>query len=222
MRELTEDQQRFNTALHEAGHTVGTIALLGRVPDVISIRPGASYHGTIIESGVPPIELDGHRRGNPVCRADPRLRARVEAEMLVLLLGSAAEPLQFTMEVGGLPPPAPDIDRKRADALALSLARLSPRESELLAAREAELPAPEPRDDTYYALEYSDWLVEDEAGYHVLWLAASAQRLAGRYGRFIVPIAEVLNERTVIPGADALAIFDRVLEEGEADRPSAA
>jgi hypothetical protein len=222
MRELVGEELRFSHALHEAGHTVGLLWLLGRVPDVVSIRAGASYHGTMIEADWPPLDLGGYNRGNPVCRADVALRNRVEAEMLVFLLGPAAEGLQFTPLVGGFPPPPPDIDRQRADVLALSLARLSPRESELLEAREAILPDPEPRDDTDNAMSLSEELVKGEAGWHVLWLAASAQRAAERFGRFIVAIAEALNERTVIPGKDALAIFDRVLEEGEADRPSAA
>lgn len=191
-------------ALHESGHVCADWYLLGRVPDIVTIVATEAHLGAVIDRSPFRVDLDGWDATRPAFLGDPEVRRIAEARIVTLLAGRAAERLlaPTTGYVDDSPPRA-------AVDLSRSLARLSPRDLELLADAQARPPLTlaDPDDDAERAVALSARLVGEEARLHVAWLTLVAHRFVERHREPITLLARELMARGVMTGAEALAVI---------------
>jgi ATP-dependent Zn protease len=110
---MMTDTDRWRNALHESAHFVAGLLLRGEVAAVLSIRPGKSHLGLTLASKRSTFDFGG-RRDDPL-RVDPEFRRSIEAAIVMLLAGKAAEVLA-SQSVGRLEEPEPTGDEQRAAA----------------------------------------------------------------------------------------------------------
>lgn len=128
------------------------------------------------------------------------VRAELERDILVALAGAIAERYAAPAVNGYFADPPCTL---AAERVAKALAQLSPRHAELLERSEAE-PAD---DDDVRAREESELVARSEAGWHLVWLRAVADRLVAERASSIERLALVLLDRPAIPGDEAEAIL---------------
>jgi hypothetical protein len=130
----------------------------------------------------------------------PEHRARIEAEVVALLAGYAAEDLLLTAGVyrGDRP------DEIKAERLALELATTSPRHAELIAAH-AELAG---GSDMEKALTLSTTLAGPEAMAHLGMMRAVTWRMVAERWPQVEALADALRLHPILDGAAAEAIIE--------------
>jgi len=195
-------------ALHEAGHAVADWLLLGRVPALVTVAAAGAHAGVAVFDPPLVVDLAGHDPDTPAFLADPRLRADAERAIVALLAGRAAESLA-PPEADGY---ADDSPPPGAADLAGRLARLSPRDRELLADAEG-MPGPTAdaplSTDRAVALGLSGRLVgAEEARLHLAWLGAVAHTFVERHRAPIVALARELMARHVMTATEISEILD--------------
>ena len=140
-----------------------------------------------------------------------RDRDATEATIVSLLAGVVAE--RFAKPTSGYIAEAPD--ERHAEHLAERLATLSPRSRELLqAVATTDAPA-DVLGDVTLALSLSEDLVGTEASAHVSWLSAVAHRLVREQWPAIVTLAQALEQRGHLSGAEVRRVIETAGNTGQ-------
>jgi len=210
---------------HEAAHAVVAVAFGRRLESVtvvggshwlgltvhLSVAPSpeaaAAYAADVAELAKLEAEIAAMDAADPDAAPPPPPirdlwppvdRAATEAQMVVTLAGPAADELLGTMD--GYHEESPD--EIAADALAVNLARQSPRHTELVSEHVEASP------DSVRALAQSEQLAGPEAIAHFHLMRAVARRMVAERWPQIHALAEALRTQPILDGAAAELIIE--------------
>jgi hypothetical protein len=208
---MTDADELMRTAVHEAAHAWAGWTW-GRMPAVLSIRPGAAHSGVTLSDRSADQHLskliDGH---HPLDGLDPAARRFADQRLVAVLIGEEAAEL-FMPRMGRQADPPGYIGDVRATLEAQSppggpVVPLSPERRERLAATEADA---DPWHDEEIAFEMAFRLVGMTANVYLVWVRAEARRLASDHAQAIYALAAALraSPNQVLDGSDAIAILE--------------
>jgi hypothetical protein len=183
---------RARTAIHEAGHAVTSIILLGEGPvSAASIRPGKGHLGvTLMTEGLPGTREDA------------------EKDIIVTLAGDEA-----VKQVGlsSEQPQGDTPDEVAGVTATLSLEHLAPLVRDRLLGAEAMEPDPELADGpkSWRQAQRLDEYQMREASAHLDYLTVVTEGVVARHTYAIRRVAEALFAETTLDGATVAAIVHR-------------
>ncbi len=193
------DARLLRTAIHEAGHLAGILAVPGWEPGAISIAPGRSHLGVTrigrARDATLSRELDGR---HPLGGLPAEARLFADRMLVYVTMGNEAADLLGPRPASGrtlLPPDRPAVVRSPLDA----------RERAALDDAEA---ATGGLDDDSRAWSMAFLLAGREANQYLAWVRAYARRLAAENEPGILAVVGVLlHDSPVLSGPEAASIF---------------
>jgi hypothetical protein len=182
-----QDAARWRLSFHESAHALIGFALSGRPPVAVTLHRGRAFAAICIGAPCTPAagQLDP---AAPVIGQPADLRRAAEVLICWYLAGDLGERYACGREDGYT---ADSADALAAEKQARSLAQISPRAAELLAAAAAE--ARQPTDaEQARAMALAITGSDTEAMFHLALMGEVTRQLLDAYGRQLIRLATVL------------------------------
>jgi hypothetical protein len=182
---------RRRSSYHEAGHGLVAFLLTGTPPEVLSLRPGQAYRAVTILGPSDDTPDDVDLKLPSILRSDRRV---LETRIAIDLAGELAEEMAGFRRAGYV---EETDDESAAQTAARTLAALSPRHRELLAAAEAE-PSMLADWDLASSSSFVMTWERSESAAHLIWMRTVVSQLLVGHGAALMRLAEALEAADVM------------------------
>jgi hypothetical protein len=195
--------ERRRVALHEAGHAVADV-VFGRGVEYASARAGRTFAGLTLAAPGPAGATDGFDPFLFVVQQPAACRDHVERTVISLMAGDLAELFLVSEPVNAYS------DDQAEQIARTALEGLGPRLAELVAKHEdREEPTPTDHEQAFSLAAAFVGPDPVAVGNYLAWLRAEASRLVRVYAPAILRVADALERRAVLSGAEVAALVNQ-------------